>query len=186
MNVALNVRYLIVLAIGFSSCHGGNAQPRPDAIAKELQSAKSTLLKDPTSITAKNEIRRAAKSEYPFERMYAVATIGELGSIGAFAMPEILEALGSGDPFVEREAARAVGSIGRAASRICPDVVPALMDKLRRPESDVAWFAAESLGELGPDAVPSIAELREAAKSTNVNMRDSSRKSLKKLTGSEE
>jgi len=76
----------------------------------------------------------------------------------------------------------AAGKMGETGSEAVPDLVRLLQFS----GCDFSWFAAESLGNLGPRALESVPALREAARSSDRELRDEARKSLKKLTGSEE
>jgi hypothetical protein len=177
---------LVILFIGTMSCMSNmDTQAKRDAVARELTAAKEDVLNKRDPVNAMARLRKGASSEYAFETMYAMTAIGDLGPKGVEAMPELLAGLESSDPYVAREAAFAVGRIGLAGSNACPNLVPALIEKVRRPGSDVAWFSAESLGELGPDALPALPALEEASRSSDATLRDSAKKALKKLTGSD-
>ena len=176
---------LIICAclFGLYRCQGPDSPRWRKAVARELQEAKSNVLKNVDAQDGMMRLRGAAKSSNSFERTYAVGTIGELGPKGADAMPELLEALQTEDLYVRREAAIAAGKMGAAGCQ----AVPSLIRLLHFRESDSSIFAAESLGKLGSCALEAVPALRVAAQDSNPDLlKSAARKALNRLTGVED
>jgi hypothetical protein len=146
-------------------------------VAAHLQMLKRRVEHDPQDTGALDEIRSILHGKWSFARTYSCGVLGELGTKARPAIPDLVEALNSGDGYVEREAALALGKVAVGD----PRPVPALIDKLTQQRSDAAWFSAESLGNIGGPAVLAIPALERATASQSKPLRESAEEALSKL-----
>jgi HEAT repeat protein len=93
--------------------------------------------------------------------------LGDLGEIAVRAVPELTNALKSGDKMVRRFAAFALGRIGETAAPAVPTLVTALGDD----QQEVREFAAFALGRIGEGAAPAVPALMPALKDQNSTVR---------------
>ncbi|MBM4001505.1 MAG: HEAT repeat domain-containing protein [Planctomycetes bacterium] len=107
---------------------------------------------------ALDDIARMLDSRNFHHQYWACRAIGELGEVGAPAVPKLIDRLNDGVVSVRRHAAAALGGIGPAAG---PDAVAALIaaldDKLE-PVREDAVIALGKMGEAAASAVPKIQE----------------------------
>ena len=102
---------------------------------------------------------RGAEWTSPGMRETLVASIA---SLGAAAVPQLIDTMHSRDPKVRRVAVLALGGIGPAASAS----VPRLMELL---DDDQVWdAAAEALGHIGDEAHAAVPKLVEALKAIRI------------------
>ena len=146
-------------------------------IAAHLQELKREFKDDPTNVKPLNEIIGVLNGSWSFARTYAAGTLREIGPQANRAIPDLIRAMDCGDGFIEREAARALGSVSTGL----PDAVEPLRRKVRQFKTkggDAAWFAADSLGEIGKPAIVAIPDLEEAANSPFEGMAYSAKQAL--------
>ena len=118
------------------------------------------------------------------EKILAVRTLGEMRSIEA--VPALLETLRQRAPgrnprhstaresFIHPTVREAIVKIGNAA-------VPGLIELLRDQKGAVRLEAVEVLGEIGPEAVQSIAALTASRKDENPLIRSAAVEALKRI-----
>jgi HEAT repeat protein len=146
-------------------------------VAARLRELRDQVRSDPKNDEALDEIIGTLNGDWYFSRQYAAGILGELGPLAKRAIPDLVRALNCGEGVVEREAAIALGSVAVGV----PDAVEPLRQKMREFKSDAAWFAADSLGDIGQAAVVAIPDLETAARSPVSNMAASANRALAKL-----
>jgi hypothetical protein len=85
------------------------------------------------------------------------AAVDALGRIGAAAVPQLVNALHSGDPAVRLRAIEVLGRMGEGAQGAVPDLIKVLND----PDADVRKAAARTLGRIGPAAQSAVPALMQ-------------------------
>jgi len=119
-------------------------------------------------------------SNWSFGRTYAIGETGKLKGLARIAVPALMRAANSGDEFAEGEAVRALGMIG--PEEHVREVVDLLI--LRVSEGGgLGGYAAEALGNLGPEAVRarSVLEKASALQSHDEIMSPLAKKALENL-----
>jgi HEAT repeat protein len=86
----------------------------------------------------------------------------------------LLEALADEEVWVRDEASRALVRMGIAA-------VPALVGALKDENEIVRWKAAETLGEIGPNAREAVPALVAALQDANPNIRQEAARALDRI-----
>ncbi len=99
-----------------------------------------------------------ALAVHDFRRALAARVAGSLGPSARRSVPQLVEALRSGDSETREESVRTLGRIGADAG----DGVPAIVDALRDPQVAIRLRAMDTLGLLGSAAAPALPELRRA------------------------
>jgi HEAT repeat protein len=115
----------------------------------------------------------ALRDENPATRRAVLEALRSVGSDATLAAPGVQAALGDEDADVRRAAAYALPAIQGA------DAVHALTDALEDPRT--CWFAADALGELGPDARPAVPELLLLKSSGNPVTRETATRALARI-----
>jgi HEAT repeat protein len=146
-------------------------------ITLRLHELRATFEADPEDERPLKEIVSVLRGDWSFARTGACVALGDLGPIAAAAIPDLIDALDSGDGYVEREAARALLTVAQND----PRPVPALTRKLQSAYDDAAWFSAEALGNIGRPAVSAIPALEIAAMSRDPALAESASAALAKL-----
>ncbi|CAN5253549.1 hypothetical protein BH11PLA2_BH11PLA2_30470 [soil metagenome] len=122
--------------------------------ATRLRACKSLGKLGETASTALPALTLSLDDADPKVREAAAAAIGQLGVV---AIPTLSGMLTHPDKYVRRHAVWGLGKIGPAASNVRTKLCLVLKDEDPRTASGAAQ-ALGSLGELGADAVPSLAE----------------------------
>jgi hypothetical protein len=167
----------ITIFIAYRSHFFESDRARAHREAQRMQELKQEVQKNPNNREALDEIVDYLNGNWVFSRQYAAGTLRQLGPLAKPAVPDLIRALNCGENVVEREAAIALGAVSVGM----PDAVEPLRRKLTEFKRDVAWFAAESLGEIGKPALVAMPDLEEVAKSPVSNMADSAKRALKEL-----
>ncbi|EKV00453.1 HEAT repeat-containing protein [Leptolyngbya sp. PCC 7375] len=97
-----------------------------------------------------------------------------LTSIGAPAVPTLVELLRDKNELVARNAATALGEIGSDART----AVPVLINLLRDETSNMQNYAAIALGDIGPDAQAAVPALTQLLQHEDSNLRSSAAAAL--------
>lgn len=118
---------------------------RRHAVYDDLKALEQRLRDDANDRDAIVAITGHLNSSNSFERTTAAAAAGRVGPNAIPLLPELLRLLCGADPFAAREAARAIGSLGPRASSAAPALIEAIE---KRPDADIGWFAADSLGRV--------------------------------------
>ena len=167
---------LLILCIVFVRSHVETSGDR-ERISAKIKQLQQEIEMNPQDGKPLLELEGIVAGNWSFARTIACVALGKLGGKARHSSRVLLEALDCGDPYVEGEAARALGSVGDDS----PDVVMALVGKLSDPASGAAWFAADSLGNLGAAAKIAIPALEKARASDWPPMQYSAEMALGKL-----
>ena len=104
------------------------------------------------------------KNETSASRLKAAERLGAIGSPDTTAISSLIECFSDPDPFLNGRAAASLGQIGKAA-------VPRLIKALQKPNGNVRWCAAISLGKIGSDGREAVPSLMNALKDSSANVR---------------
>ena len=104
--------------------------------------------------------------------------LGEMGPVAAEAVDGLVALLTDESEEVRRHAASALGMIKVPTSK----TVPALVEVLENPEdTDLAFFAAQALTRIGPDATEAVPALGKALMSESAYVRGFSSEALSRI-----
>ena len=127
----------------------------------------------------------ALKDERENVRASAAYALGEMGPVAAEAGDALIALLtdeSDESEEVRRHAISALGMIKVPTSK----TVPALVKVLRNPEdTDLAFFAAQALTRIGPDATEAVPALRDALLSESAYVRGFSSEALSRIGNAE-
>ena len=111
-------------------------------------------------------------------RASAAYALGEMGPVAAEAVDALIALLTDESEEVRRHATSALGMIKAPTSK----TVPALVKVLQNPEdTDLAFFAAQALTRIGPDATEAVPALRDALMSESAYVRGFSSEALSRI-----
>ena len=120
----------------------------------------------------------ALQDERENVRASAAYALGEMGPVAAEAVDALIALLTEESEEVRRHATSALGMIKVPTSK----TVPALVEVLRNPEdTDLAFFAAQALTRIGPDATEAVPALRDALMSESAYVRGFSSEALSRI-----
>ena len=120
----------------------------------------------------------ALKDERENVRASAAYALGEMGPVAAESVDALIALLTDESEEVRRHAISALGMIKVPASK----TVPALVEVLKNPEdTDLAFFAAQALTRIGPDATAAVPALAEALMSESAYVRGFSSEALSRI-----
>ncbi len=120
----------------------------------------------------------ALKDERENVRASAAYALGEMGPVATEAVDGLTLLLTDTSEEVRQHATSALGMIKMPTSK----TVPALVRVLENPEdTDLAFFAAQALTRIGPDATEAIPALREALMSESAYVRGFSSEALSRI-----
>ena len=120
----------------------------------------------------------ALKDERENVRASAAYALGEMGPVAAEAVDALVALLTDASEEVRQHATSALGMIKVPASK----TVPALIRVLEDPEdTDLAFFAAQALTRIGPDATEAVPALCEALMSESAYVRGFSSEALSRI-----
>ena len=111
-------------------------------------------------------------------RASAAYALGEMGPVAAEAVDGLIALLTDESEEVRRHATSALGMIKKPVSKSVPALVRVLED---REDTDLAFFAAQALTRIGPDATEAIPALREALVSESAYVRGFSSEALSRI-----
>ncbi|MXY26808.1 HEAT repeat domain-containing protein [Candidatus Poribacteria bacterium] len=120
----------------------------------------------------------ALKDERENVRASAVYALGEMGPVAAEAVDGLIALLTDESEEVRRHATSALGMIKVPVSKTVPALVRVLAD---REDTDLAFFAAQALTRIGPDATEAVPALREALLSDSAYVRGFSSEALSRI-----
>ena len=152
-------RLLVVVALllSIASCNSEDPVPRR-VVHQEAPAAPPTHFSTESgaqfSLAGGTLDDRIVARELSLEH----SAVNALASIGAAAVPALLEMLADPDPALRSDAARAIARIGSDAR----DAVPQLTAALGDPDVNVRRYAARALGSIGPsaeEAVPALIDV---------------------------
>jgi len=101
----------------------------------------------------------ALQDEREHVRASAAYALGEMGPVAAEAVDGLIALLTDESEEVRRHATSALGMIKVPVLKTVPALVEVLED---REDTDLAFFAAQALTRIGPDATEAVPALREA------------------------
>lgn len=120
----------------------------------------------------------ALEDERENVRASAAYALGEMGPVAAEAVDGLVALLTDASEEVRRHATSALGMIKVPVSK----TVPALMHILENPEdTDLAFFAAQALTRIGPDATAAMPALAAALQSKSAYVRGFSAEALSRI-----
>ena len=111
-------------------------------------------------------------------RASAAYALGEMGLVAAEAVDGLIALLTDESEEVRRHATSALGMIKEPVSKTVPALVRVLED---REDTDLAFFAAQALTRIGPDAPEAIPALQEALVSESAYVRGFSSEALSRI-----
>ena len=120
----------------------------------------------------------ALEDERENVRASAAYALGEMGPVAAEAVDALITLLTDESEEVRRHAVSALGMIKVPTSKTVPALVEVLED---REDTDLAFFAAQALTRIGPDATEAIPALREALMSESAYVRGFSSEALSRI-----
>ena len=120
----------------------------------------------------------ALEDERENVRASAAYALGEMGPVAAGAVDELIVLLADESEEVRRHATSALGMIKEPVSKTVPALVRVLED---REDTDLAFFAAQALTRIGPDATAAVPALREALMSESAYVRGFSSEALSRI-----
>jgi HEAT repeat protein len=125
----------------------------------------------PALITALEDARENVRAS-------AAYALGEIGPVAAEAVDGLIALLTDESEEVRRHATSALGMIKVPVSKTVPALVQVLED---REDTDLAFFAAQALTRIGPDATEAVPVLREALMSESAYVRGFSSEALSRI-----
>ena len=125
----------------------------------------------PALITALEDARENVRAS-------AAYALGEIGPVAAEAVDGLIALLTDESEEVRRHATSALGMIKVPVSKTVPALVRVLED---REDTDLAFFAAQALTRIGPDATEAVPVLREALMSESAYVRGFSSEALSRI-----
>jgi HEAT repeat protein len=136
-----------------------------EANLDELRSAAENLRKNPQDKQSLSVLVKQLTHRNRLYRSNAAAVLGEAApNVGAAIAPEAVPALAKllaeGDIFNQRAAASALRRFGEHAR----PALPVLRKRLTPSDSDVAWYSAEAIGNIGSPAAEAVPDLTLALK----------------------
>ncbi|MDE0555424.1 MAG: HEAT repeat domain-containing protein [Candidatus Poribacteria bacterium] len=120
----------------------------------------------------------ALEDERENVRASAAYALGEAGPVAAEAVDGLVGLLTDESEEVRRHATSALGMIKVPVSKTVPALVRVLAD---RDDTDLAFFAAQALTRIGPDATEAVPALREALLSESAYVRGFSSEALSRI-----
>ena len=131
-----------------------------------------------TGAPAVSELITALQDERENVRAAAAYALGEMGPVAAAAVDVLIALLTDESEEVRRHATSALGMIKVPVSKTVPALVEVLED---RGDTDLAFFAAQALTRIGPDATEAIPALGEALMSESAYVRGFSSEALGRI-----
>ena len=120
----------------------------------------------------------ALEDERENVRASAAYALGEMGPVAAEAVDGLVALLTDESEEIRRHATSALGMIKVPVSKTVPALVRVLED---REDTDLAFFAAQALTRIGPDATEAVSALREALMSESAYVRGFSSEALSRI-----
>ena len=120
----------------------------------------------------------ALEDERENVRASAAYALGEMGRVAGEAVDGLIALLADESEEVRRHATSALGMIKVPVSKTVPALVRILED---REDTDLAFFAAQALTRIGPDATEAVSALREALMSESAYVRGFSSEALSRI-----
>ena len=120
----------------------------------------------------------ALEDERENVRASAAYALGEMGPVAADAVDGLVALLTDESEDVRRHATSALGMIKVPVSKTVPALVRVLKD---REDTDLAFFAAQALTRIGPDATEAVPALREALMNESAYVRGFSSEALSRI-----
>ena len=120
----------------------------------------------------------ALQDEREHVRASAAYALGEMGPVAAEAVDGLIALLTDESEEVRRHATSALGMIKVPVLKTVPALVEVLED---RENTDLAFFAAQALTRIGPEATEAVPALREALMSESAYVRGFSSEALARI-----
>ena len=170
---------------------GAIGKPTVEPLVEALDSEKGAFKMEPilhicdaahglaaTGASAVPALITALQDERENVRASAAYALGEMGPVAAEAVDGLIALLADESEEVRRHATSALGMIKVPSSKTVPALIEVLED---REDTDLAFFAAQALTRIGPDAVEAIPALREALMSESAYVRGFSSEALSRI-----
>jgi HEAT repeat protein len=147
--------------------------------SKRARAAEALACAGPAAAAAVPALSRALDDKDVVLCAEAAHALGKIGRSAQPAIPALRRVVKSKkyDYWVRVAAAKALLNIDPHPT----DLVASLLEVLRDQTDENRWFAADVLGELGPDARSAVPALKEALDSDSYTLRESAAKALQKL-----
>ena len=129
-------------------------------------------------VSAVSALMTALEDERENVRASAAYALSEMGPAAAEAVGGLIALLTDESEEVRRHATSALGMIKEPVSKTVPALVRVLED---REDTDLAFFAAQALTRIGPDATEAIPALQEALMSESAYVRGYSSEALSRI-----
>ena len=170
---------------------GAIGKPAVEPLTDALDSEKEAFEMEPilhicdaahglaaTGASAVPALIAALEDERENVRASAAYALGEMGPVAAEAVDGLVALLTDESEEVRRHATSALGMIKVPVSKTVPALVKVLED---REDTDLAFFAAQALTRIGPDATEAVPALREALLSESAYVRGFSSEALSRI-----
>jgi HEAT repeat protein len=147
--------------------------------SKRARAAEALACAGPAAAAAVPALSRALDDKDVVLCAEAAHALGKIGRSAEPAIPALRRVAKSKkhDYWVRVAAAKALLHIDPHPT----DLVASLLEVLRDQTDENRWFAADVLGELGPDARSALPILKKAVDSDSYTLRDSAAKALQKI-----
>ncbi len=129
-------------------------------------------------VSAVPALMTALEDERENVRASAAYALAEIGPVAAEVVDGLIALLTDESEEVRRHATSALGMIKEPVSKTVPALVRVLED---REDTDLAFFAAQALTRIGPDAIEAVPALREALVSESAYVRGFSSEALSRI-----
>ncbi len=170
---------------------GAIGKPAVESLADALDAEKEAFEMEPilhicdaahglaaVGAPAVSALVSALKDERENVRASAAYALGEMGPIAAEAVDALITLLTDESEEVRRHTISALGMIKVPTSKTVPALVKVLED---REDTDLAFFAAQALTRIGPDATEAVPALGEALMSESAYVRGFSSEALSRI-----
>ncbi len=170
---------------------GAIGKPAVEPLTDALNSEKEAFEMEPilhicdpahglaaTGASAVPALISALEDERENVRASAAYALGEMGPIAAEAVDGLIALLTDESAEVRRHATSALGMIKVPVVKTVPALVKVLED---REDTDLAFFAAQALTRIGPDATEAVPALDEALMSESAYVRGFSSEALSRI-----
>lgn len=157
----LGILLVVGISLGFMMCAVSDGAVEENI--KHLRTAADNLRKNPQDKQSLSVLLNQLSHRNRLYRSNAAAVLGEAAAdvgpqIAPEAVPALAKLLDEGDIYNQRAAASALIRFKEHARA----ALPALRKRLSPSDTDVAWFSAEAIGNIGSPAAEAVPDLTRA------------------------